>query len=225
LRRSSSTLASSSADDEVPEGCYAELIKYAVHLVRRSKRHFINRLRRTPTLSCVFRCTRLCRSPEVKDARSRSRVQRDRRRQHNRKDSIIVTSDGGAYVLELPYIVRRSSTDSGTVPRPSPELSDVDPTASPRLPTSPPTARDNSSLAIDYIQTVLQSSVNAGNSVTPAVVDYHRSMVVPSTTNCPKTSDGHVILQDGYDAAGILRAKKGYLIVDRIIKLCKLNYQ
>ena len=215
LRRSSSTLASSSADDEVPDGCYAELVRYAAHIIRRSKRHFVNRLRRSSTCACIFRYMQRRRTPEaVKNVRRRARSHRDIHQKRKRKESWALTSDG-ACVFECPYIVRSAVVRSSTAPRASPELSDIDPLASPRLPTPSQTVVGNSLLTGDSVQSA--STANGDDSQMPAEHNIHPNTAV-AATNCRKTSFSHVIQQDDYDAAGILRAsvKKGYRIIIHI---------
>lgn len=116
--QSTSTLGTSEGGE--PGGCYDEIIKYIAHLWRRANRKWIywfqKRFGRRQHKVVPHKAISLRRKRQMKKEQGEEQNQhRPQCRHHHRR--------------------HRYNSDSPTAPRASPELSDIDPLASPRRPT------------------------------------------------------------------------------------------
>ncbi|XP_013787213.2 voltage-dependent T-type calcium channel subunit alpha-1H-like, partial [Limulus polyphemus] len=141
--QSTSTLANTSASEQ-PLSCYTEMVKYLAHLGRRARRRFLQwykQMRRKHGKEELSHSTSLQRRHQRPPWQPGQSSMKHRESCHdisnnNNFDSINSNSNSCVHMSQTPEnSVVWSPCESSVAPCASPEVSDIDPTSSPRRPS------------------------------------------------------------------------------------------
>ena len=178
-----SVLSGCSAEDDPPDSCYTEIIKYVAHVARRARRRVVRTIRQ-PTLVRRIEATlgrRRKNDPDIDvETVDRHGAGNRRRRRHDDSAGDDDDADGAQESRRLSPPAVSTAVGSPRAPRASPEPSVIDPISSPRWPrrffvTPPGSAGGSPPLGAASSLAVIRRCRSAEQQDT-ADLDYYNSL-------------------------------------------------